>query len=188
MADPNRNVNPGTGQKARGRTSMLPGIIIGSAIVVLVLIVLWIAKQPRIAAQPNGPTRQVSKQVRFDHLAVTSQGGGFNIQGMATNEGNRPITRMTVQVDFKGLNGTTLESPVADVLNGDGTDLASKPLPPNQAQPVEIKLDHAPQGWDQKPPELQVKTVQWTSEQQPASSGPASSGKPREANEPNGGR
>lgn len=188
MAEPNRNINQAPGQKAPAGVSKLPGIIIGSAIVVLVLIVVWIAKQPRIAAQPNGPTRQVSKQVRFDHLAVTSQGGGFNIQGMATNEGNRPITRMTVQVDFKGLNGSTLESPVADVLNGDGTDLASKPLPPNQAQPVEIKLNHAPQGWDQKPPELQVKSVQWTSEQQPANGAPAGSETGGGANQPNGGR
>lgn len=173
MAEPNRN----PGQRVPGAKSPFPGVIIVIAIVVLALIVFWIVKQPRIAAHPNRPTLQVSKQVEFNDLAVTSRGGAFDIESQATNKGDKPITRMTVEVDFKNLNGATLESPEAEVANGDGTDLRSNPLPPDQPRPVEIKMTHAPVGWDQKPPELRVKSVEWgESQAQPAPGTPAQPG------------
>ncbi len=173
MAEPNR-VNRTPEQRVPGGQPKFPGIIIAIAIVVLVLIVIWIAKQPRIAANPNGPRQQVSKRVEFNNLEVTSQGGAFDIQGQAVNKGDKPITKMTVEVDFKNLMGSTLESPEAEVANADGTDFHSNPLPPNQPRPVQIKMTHAPAGWDQKPPELKVKSVEWgESQAQPAGSSEA---------------
>jgi len=162
MADLNRGKVPGT-------RSSYPGIIIVAAIVVLGLIIYWIAKQPSIAAHPNGPTTQSSKQVEFNDLAVTSKSGGFDIEGQAINHGDKPIAHLTVGVGFKNPNGGTLESQEAEVANADGTDLRTNPLPPDQARPILMKMTHAPMGWDQKVPQLQVKSVEWGEAQaQPA--------------------
>lgn len=163
----NRASNP----NAPGTRPGFPGAIIVVALVVLVLIVFWIFKQPRIAANPNGPRHQISKDVEFNDLAVTSVGGKFDIEGQATDRGDKPITRLTVEVGYKNLTGSTLEAPAAEVTNADGTDLHSKPLLPNQSSPILIKMAHAPQGWDGKPPQLNVTSVEWEQAQGSAAGG-----------------
>ncbi len=152
MTNPKRQGNG----KGAGRTSAWPGAVIVIAVVVLVLLIIWVAKQPKIAANPNGSTNQPSNEVAFSNLKVRPGQGTFNIQGQATNKSKQPITGMTVQVGFDNLSGKTLEKEQTKVKNQDGSDLSVHPIPPNGSAPVLLSVTHVPAGWNQEPPDLTV--------------------------------
>jgi hypothetical protein len=146
--------------------SPVPGAIIVIAIVVLVLIVIWMVRQPSIAAHPRGPTSQQSRLLDFSNVTVTPAGGKFNVECKATNKTDEPITGITVDVGFENLTGKTLEKVESTATNADGSALSTHPIAPHETRPIQITVTHAPAGWNESAPDLSLVNVDHT----PASS------------------
>ncbi len=151
-----------TSNRAPGGKSPFPGAIIVIAVVVLVLIVIWIVKQPRIAAHPNGPTSQQSRLLDFSNVTVTPAGGKFTVECKATNKTDEPITGITVDVGFENLTGKTLEKVEGTARNADGSALSVNPIAAHETRSIQIPVTHAPAGWNESAPDLSVVNVDHT--------------------------
>ncbi len=116
-----------------------------------------------VPSQPTGSAIQVSRVT----MTPDPTGNSLYIQGMMTNAGSQTINGAVMHVIFHGTDGRVLgdmNSPVESVSAGKGGSevahpLTTEPLKPNDTRPFRVGIDHVPQGWNHRMPEVRISEV-----------------------------
>jgi hypothetical protein len=165
---PERRDVPTLVQQKR-KKSAAPLIILGilAAVVILVAIIISLPRTPRPTTAPTGavvPTQPTGSQVRFSniHFSAAPVGNQMYVYARLWNAGNTAINGVRVNVLFPSTNlqqPSTVVSNVESFDNGVGRPLAEDPVKPNQSRDVRINIEHVPDGWNHRPPEIAIQDV-----------------------------
>jgi hypothetical protein len=153
----------------RQRDSNLGPILLGVSFVLVVVGVIAVLSRssPKLTTPPNPYAAKLKLSDLKMSVAENFVGARITyIDGTATNNGEKTVTRATVHVSFKNSLDEVVqaEDVVLYVLKiggpyPDTVDLNSSPLAPGQSEPFRLTFDHISDDWNRAYPDLRVTDV-----------------------------
>lgn len=151
--------------------SPLPWIVAG-VVVIAVVVALVVLSHHAPPANPGGAglaaADPYAPQLPISHLQMSQAGSAIGgqstyLDGDITNQGDKTVTAITVQVGFRGFTSQLVGKdtmPLALIRTRepyvDTEPVASAPILPGQTRQFRLIFDSVPQDWNQNYPEVRV--------------------------------
>jgi hypothetical protein len=162
---------------AREARSPLPWVIAGVVILAILAAIIVLNRQPA-ATSPGGanlaPPAPYAAKLSISSLQMSQAGsmvGGQNtyLDGQVTNQGDKTVTGITVQVGFWGFTKQLVGKPTMPLTlirttepYVDTEPVSGAPILPGQTRRFRLIFDSVPQDWNQSYPEIRI--IQVTTE------------------------
>jgi hypothetical protein len=142
-----------------------PPVLIVIAAAVLIGLIVWVATSKPRATQ-LGPAQPVSAlQVTLTNLVVSmpAPSATKDLTGDIVNHGTKPVAGVKVEATFRNATGQSLET-VTEQLNSatggaQNGGFAENPIAPGATAAFVVHLQHVPEGWDARVPDLRITEV-----------------------------
>ncbi len=162
---------PSQRPEAREPRSLVPWIVAGLVIVAAVVGLIISARHPA-PANPGGaylaPAAPYAAKLSITNLQMSQAGsmvGGQNtyLDGQITNQGDKTVTGITVQVGFWGFTKQLVGKPTMPLAlirtrepYVDTEPVSADPILPGQSRQFRLIFDSVPQDWNQNYPEIRM--------------------------------
>ncbi len=156
---------------SREPRSFVPWIVSGLVILAILGAIIAISRQPP-PVNPGGanlaPPAPYASKLVISHLQMSQAGsmvGGQNtyLDGRLTNQGDRTVTGITVQIGFRGFTNQLVGKPTMPLAlirtrepYVDTEPVSAAPILPGQSREFRLIFDSIPQDWNQNYPEIRI--------------------------------
>jgi hypothetical protein len=156
---------------AREPRSLAPWIVAGVVILAILGAIIALTR-PSAPANPGGanlaPAAPYAAKLSITNLQMSqasSMVGGQNtyLDGKITNQGDKSVTGITVQVGFWGFTKQLVGKPTMPLAlirtrepYVDTEPVGAAPILPGQSREFRLIFDSVPQEWDQNYPEIRI--------------------------------
>jgi ABC-type Na+ efflux pump permease subunit len=148
-------------------------IIIGIAVVLVIVAVIWLFSRPAAEQRQAGiaptPPEAAAIQLSDVKLATAQNFVGATVtyvEGKVANTGSKTLTHAVVEVTFRNsLNEVVQREDVPLMVledrpgYSDAVDLSASPLATGQSRPFRLTFEHVSADWAQSMPELKIVSV-----------------------------